>query len=94
MTNTASETFTTETLTHAELMAKRDGAVRLWVVMPGSSAKLVRDGVSFARIDTLTDDTVWCKLHGTRRQVASWEVATAWLQSILVSEILAYPAAA
>lgn len=78
----------TEFLNHTELMAKRDGAVRMWIVMPGSSAKLVRDGVSFARIDTLTDGTIRTTLHGHRGQLSSWDVACNWLFIQLSAAVL------
>jgi hypothetical protein len=68
-----------EAITHSDLMAKRDGATRLWTIVRGKSAKLVRDGVSFARIDALTDGTFSVTLHGERSAVSSWQAASAWL---------------
>lgn len=77
----------TEILTHAELMSKRDGAVRFWRITD-KSAKLVRDGKSFARIDSLTDGTFVTTYNGARAEVASWEAATAWLTMQLTAVAL------
>lgn len=66
-----------EQLSHADLMAKRDGAVRFWCIND-KSFKLVKDGESFARIDALTDGTFQTTLDGKRTDVASWEAAKAW----------------
>ena len=76
----------TETMTHAEMMATMDGAIRLWAMPEFKTAKIVRNGRTLARIDGLTDGTFWCTQHSTelwgkstRIQVASWEAASAWL---------------
>lgn len=66
-----------EQLSHADLMAKRDGAVRLWRITD-KSFKLVKDGESFARIDACTDGTFVTTLRGERNEVVSWEAAKAW----------------
>jgi hypothetical protein len=84
--------------TYAEAMAARDGALRIICPEGKGFAKIVRDGETLARIDSYTDGTFSTTSYGRgplggvvsakRTEVASWAIASYWLTSQTLSEVL------
>jgi hypothetical protein len=81
----------TNTMTHSEMMAARDGSAYLWIDSALRFAKLVRDGRTVARIDRLTDGTVCATSDGARVSFESWTAASAWLTARATAAALESP---
>lgn len=62
-------------MTHAEMMAAKDGNAYPWIDGLKRFAKIVHDGRTVSRIDRLTDGTTRTTADGVQTIHASWELA-------------------